>query len=283
MPTKATTATKPKTKSEQPDIEPPKTPPKKNGKKSNVSPFPTAKPTEAENAPANVSENAKIIFGIIAAEAAAENATGKTSFDSISDKSDFSFDEINNGLKELEEAGAIERLPELEYKLAGVKAAEDAGTGNAPETGEKSPQGAETGESGGNEEETGTDQTGEEESGAESFDILGAVDGGKLKEIAAKQAEEEAEKRTIKLPRPQRLPEMQESGAIAELEEKALSHEDCKHTEKVMKQKEETLRAEMLEIMKKHNLETYKHGGFVIKRQTQGETVKIVSVQQKDE
>lgn len=269
MPTKA------KTKTEQPNIEPPKTPPKKNGKKSNVSPFPTAKPTETANAPANVSENSKIIFGIIAAEAEA----GKTSFDAISDKSDFSFDEINAGLKELEEAGAIERLPELEYRLAGAQSAEDAETGNAPETGEKPPEGAETGESGGNGEETGEG----ENAGAESFDILGAVDGGKLKQIAAKQAEEEAEKRTIKLPRNQRLTGMEEEGAIAELEEKALSHEDCAHTTKVMKQKQETLRAEMLEIMKKNNLQNYKHGGFVIKRETKGETVKIVSVQHKED
>lgn len=228
--------------------------------------------------PPDVSENAHKIFHIIREQLTV------VSFDEISDKTNFSFDEINKAIKELEAEKVINRLPELQFELS-PNAVKDA---PPEESADNAANLSENAAQGGNPAEGGVDpQEDEPEEDGESYDMTAGVDGTKLKEAVAKveaQANDaEAEKKIIKLPRNQRLPEMQEEGAIPELEDKALTHENCTHTIKIMKQKQETLRAEMLNLMKKANLENYKHGGFVIKRETKGETVKVVSVQNKED
>lgn len=205
--------------------------------------------------PAGISENAVRIFNIV------KTQITKVSFDEISDRTDFSFNEVNEGLKELEEAGAIDRLPELEYQINADYAAGRAKAGKDAETEENAPEG---------------------EGNGESFDILSEVNGEKLKDVVGKQELEEADKKTIKLPRQTKLPQMENDG-IPELEDKALSHEDCAHTIRLMKKKMETMRAEMLNIMQKKNIENYSHAGFVIKLEDKGKNVKVVSVQSKNE
>lgn len=239
------------------------TEPKGKGKKGEPEiQIPTGEisPTPQVEPPAGISENATRVFHILNTNLTA------ISFDELSDRTDFSFDELNNALKELQETGVAQKLPELHFQIKPALPAEPQIEAGSPTEAEKPANGEAT---------------------EESYDILSEVDGSKLKEAVAKVENqtnaEEAEKRIVKLPRPSKLPTMEEEGEIAELEEKALSHEDCAYTIKIAKQKQETLRAEMLEIMKKKTLQEYKHAGFVIKREAKGETVKIVSVQQKTE
>ncbi len=235
--------------------------PKKTGK-TNVSQFPKPEVVQVksfEGYPVDdLTENARLIFG---AMMASSKENEPVSFDTISDLTDLSFDDLNTGFKELEESNLIDRLPELEYQIKPLQDVLSEKSGNDTET---------------------TENAADPEATTESFDILKEVDGSKLKDAVARQKtatdDEEAEQRVIKLPRKQRLPDMEESGAILELEENALSHEDCAHTIKLMKKKQETLRSKMLQSLKEHNLSEYKHAGFVVKRESKGETVKVVSV-----